>query len=112
MTDTFVSLRRFRTRNIIDDFNREALAIEATPSITELRPTKMLNRVERDRGYPKYIRCDNGPEPRSNALAGWAKQDQVNIRFIQLEKPTQNPIIERFNGTYLREIVNAYQLSL
>ena len=108
MTDTLISSRRFRTLNIIDDFNREALAIEAAPSITGLHLTKMLDKVASYRGYPKRIRCDNGPELRSKALAGWAKQHQVNIQFIQPGKPTQNAIIERFNGTYRREILNAY----
>ena len=82
MTDTLISSRRFRTLNIIDDFNREALAIEAAPSITGLRLTKMLDKVASYRGYPKHIRCDNGAELRSKALTGWAKQHQVNIRFI------------------------------
>ena len=108
MTDTLIPSRRFRTLKIIDDFNREALAIEAAPSITGLRLTKILDRVASDPGYPKHIRCDNGPELRSKVLAGWAKQHQVNIRFIQPSKPTQNAIIERFNGTYRREILNAY----
>ena len=46
---------------------------EAVPSITGLRLTKILDRVASDRGYPKHIRCDNGPELRSKVLAGWAK---------------------------------------
>jgi putative transposase len=68
----------------------------------------MLDNVASYRGYPEHIRRDNGPELRSKALAQWAKQHQVNIRFIQPGKPTQNSIIERFNGTYRREILNAY----
>ena len=45
MTDTLISSRWFRTLNIIDDFNREAVAIEAAPSITGLRLTKIPDRV-------------------------------------------------------------------
>lgn len=108
MTDTLISSTRFRTLNVIDDYNREALAIEAAPSITGLRLTSMLDKVANYRGYPKHIRCDNGPELRSKALAKWARRHHVNILFIQPGKPTQNAIIERFNGTYRREILNAY----
>ena len=108
MTDTLISSRRFRTLNIIDDFNREALVIEAASSITGLRLTRILDKVASYRGHPKQIRCDNGPELRSKALSEWAQQHQDNIRFIQPGKPTQNAIIERFNGTYHREVLNAY----
>lgn len=108
MTDTLMSSRRFRTLNVIDDFNREALAIEAAPSITGLRLTRMLDKAAMSRGYPKNIRCDNGPELRSKALSEWAKKHNITILFIQPGKPTQNAIIERFNGTYRREILNAY----
>jgi putative transposase len=68
----------------------------------------MLDKVVCYRGYPKAIRCDNGPELRSKALATWAKQHNVTLLFIQPGKSTQNAIIERFNGTYRREILNAY----
>ena len=108
MTDTLISSKRFRTLNVIDDYNREALAIEAASSITGFRLTRMLDKVACYRGYPKAIRCDNGPELRSKALAVWAKEHDVTILFIQPGKPTQNAIIERFNGTYRREILNAY----
>ena len=46
MIDTLISSRRFRTRNVIDDYNREALAIEAAPSIAGLRLTSMLNKMD------------------------------------------------------------------
>lgn len=108
MTDTLTSSRRFRTLNVIDDFNREALAIEAAPSITGLRLTRMLDTVACYRGYPKAIRCDNGPELRSKALGAWAKKHNVELLFIQPGNPTQNALIERFNGTYRREILDAY----
>ena len=42
MTDTLISSSRFRTLNITDDFNREALAIEAAFSITGLRLARIL----------------------------------------------------------------------
>lgn len=99
MTDTLISSSRFRALNIIDDFNREALAIEAASSITGLRLTRILDKVPSYRRSPKQIRCDNGPELRSKALAQWVQQPG---------KPTQNVIIEGFNGTYRREALNAY----
>ena len=79
MTDTLISSSRFRTLNIIDDFNREALAIEAASSITGLRLTRILDKVASYRGYPKQIRCGNGAELRSKALAQWAPSGQHTV---------------------------------
>ena len=92
MTDTLTSSKRFRTLNIIDDFNREGLAIEVASSITGLRLASMLDKVASCRGYPKAIRCDNGPELRSKALAAWAKKHGIIILFIQPGKPKSLPI--------------------
>lgn len=108
MTDTLTSSRRFRTLNVVDDFNRECLIIEAAKSITGSRLTRTLDKIAGLRGYPKNVRCDNGPELRSKSLAAWARYHNVNLLFIQPGKPTQNAIIERFNGTYRREVLNAY----
>lgn len=111
MSDSLTSGRRFRTFNVIDDFNREGLGIEVDTSLPTQRIIRVLDRIAAQRGYPKAIRCDNGPELRSSVLSDWAKHHRVKINFIQPGKPTQNALIERFNGTYRREILNVYAFS-
>lgn len=108
MTDSLQSGRRFRTFNVLDDFNREALGIEIDYSLPGLRIVRLLDEIAKQRGYPRQLRCDNGPELRSTVLAEWANQYNVKLCFIQPGKPTQNALIERFNGTYRREILDAY----
>lgn len=108
MSDSLQTGRRFRTFNVLDDFNREGLGIEIDVSLPSVRIVRVLDRIAEQRGYPNYLRCDNGPELRSCALQQWAKQHRVEILYIQPGKPTQNAFIERFNGTYRREILNAY----
>ena len=108
MSDSLSTGRKFRTFNVIDDFNREALAIEIDSSLPAPRIVRVLDRVSKQRGYPNNLRCDNGPELRATFLMDWAKEHNIKILFIQPGSPTQNAYIERFNGTYRHEILNAY----
>ena len=60
MSDSLFCGRRFRTFNVVDDFNREALAIEVDLSLPSLRVIRVLERIAAWRGYPKKLRMDNG----------------------------------------------------
>ncbi|VEA70751.1 Integrase core domain [Serratia rubidaea] len=62
MHDALTCGQRFRTFNIVDDFNREALAIEIDLNIPAQRVVRGLNRIVANRGYPLKMRMDNGPE--------------------------------------------------
>ncbi|HBQ0324527.1 TPA: transposase family protein, partial [Klebsiella pneumoniae] len=100
--------RRFRTFNVVDDFNREALAIEIDLNIPAQRVVRVLDRIVANRGYPLKMRMDNGPELVSLTLAQWAEEHGVMLEFIRPGKPTQNAFIERFNRTYRTEILDFY----
>jgi putative transposase len=108
MSDTLENGHRFRTFNVIDDYNREALAIEIDLSLPAPRVTRVLDRLVELRGYPKQLRSDNGPEFISIKLAEWAERHGVHLEFIKPAKPTQNSYVERFNRTYREEILDAY----
>jgi len=108
MHDALVCGRRFRTFNVVDDFNREALSIEIDLNLPALRVVRVLDRVAASRGYPVMLRMDNGPKFISLALAEWAEKHAVKLEFIQPGKPTQNAFIERFNRTYSTEILDFY----
>jgi putative transposase len=108
MSDSMMDGRKLRTLNIIDDCNREALAIEVDTSLSSKRVIRVLNKVIEQRGKPKVIRVDNGPEFTSKDLELWARDQQIEIHFIQPGRPMQNGFIERFNGSYRREILDAY----
>jgi putative transposase len=108
MHNALVCGRRFRTFNVVDDFNREALAIEIDLNIPAQRMVRVLDRIVANRGYPLKMRMDNGPELISLALAQWAEDHGVMLEFIKPGKPTQNAFIERFNRTYRTEILDFY----
>lgn len=108
MSDSLASGRKFRTLNIMDDCSREALAIEIDTSLSSKRVTRVLDRVIQLRGKPKFIRVDNGPEYTSKEFELWAIDQDIRIQYIQPGRPMQNGYIERFNGSYRREILDAY----
>jgi putative transposase len=108
MNDALSCGRRFRTFNVVDDFNREILAIEIDLNLPAQRIVRVLERVGLSRGFPAMIRMDNGPELISLALAEWAEQRNVGLEFIKPGTPTQNAYIERFNKTYRNEVLDFY----
>ena len=110
MSDSLTDGRRFRLLNILDDFNRESLAIEVDTSLPSLRVIRVLERLIDQRGCPASIRCDNGPEFISHKLEEWCSHEsrRINLQFIQPGRPMQNAYIERKNGSMRRELLNAY----
>lgn len=111
MSDVLYSGQRFRTFNVVDDYNRECLAIEVDTNLPAERVIRVLNRISAWRGYPLKLRLDNGPELISIAMAEWAEDHPVELQFIQPGKPTQNSYIERFNRTYREEVLDLYIFS-
>ncbi|KZB73231.1 integrase, partial [Yersinia pestis] len=59
------------------NFNREALAIEIDLNIPVHRVVRILERLSTERGYPAFIRSDNGPEFIAAALVEWAEHHGV-----------------------------------
>jgi putative transposase len=108
MVDTLYDGRRFRTFNVIDESNREGLAIEVGTTLPALRVIAVLEELIALHGAPRSIRCDNGPELTSLALTAWCEARRIALRYIQPGKPSQNAFIERFNRTYRTEILDAY----
>lgn len=108
MSDTLYDGRRLRTLNVIDEANRGGLGIEVATSIPTQRVIRVLDQLIQLHGCPQAIRCDNGPEFTSQALAQWCGRRGIEIRFIQPGKPDQNAYVERFNRSYREEILSAY----
>jgi putative transposase len=108
MHDTLYGGRTFRVLNVIDEANREALGIEIDTSLPASRLIRVMEQLAELYGLPKMIRCDNGPEMRSETFTQWCEDRDIVLGFIEPGKPTQNAFVERFNRSYREEVLNAY----
>lgn len=111
MSDSLGDGRRFRTFNVLDDYNREGLGIEVDFSLPSGRVIRSLEQIIEWRGKPLALRCDNGPEYISQNLIDWATQKQITLLYIQPGKPTQNAYVERFNRTVRHEWLDLHSFS-
>ena len=103
MSDSLMDGRKFRTFNVLDDYNREGLGIEVDFSLPGERIILSLDRIIEWRGKPLAIRCDNGPEHIGKDMVRWSMRHQITMLYIQPGKPTQNAYVERFNRTVRHE---------
>lgn len=108
MHDRLYDGRPFRTLNVLDEGNREGLAIEAAASLPSWRVVAVLDELVAIHGPPAALRLDNGPEFVAEPVAQWAATQGIALRFIQPGKPDQNAFIERFNRTYRAEVLDPH----
>lgn len=66
VSDTLYDGRRFRTLNVLDGGNREALAVEVGTSLPGPRVVAVLDQLVAVHGVPNAVRCD-GRAPHSGA---------------------------------------------
>ena len=108
MHDQLSDGRSYRLFNVIDDFNREALAIDIDLSLPSERVVRALDQIIEWRGKPQVIRSDNGPEYISNTFIAWAKRRGIRLDHIQPGNPQQNAYIERYNRTVRYDWLSHY----
>ena len=108
MRDTLYDGRAFRILHVLDEGNREALAIEVDVSLPCARVVAVLDQLVAMHGVPRRLRVDNGPEFIALELQQWCARHHVPLAFIQPGKPNQNAYVERFNRSYRFELLDAW----
>lgn len=106
VSDATVSGRAIRGFVLEDDYSRRCLALKMSYSIPGRRVVEYLEEVARERGYPRYLRVDNGPEFRGADLRLWASTHGVQIVFIEPGKPMQNGFVESLNARVREHFLN------
>ena len=98
--------RKIRMLTIIDEFTRECLAIEVGRKLNSQNVIDVLSQLFIDKGVPKHIRSDNGPEFIAQRVRWWLKRFNVRTLFIEPGSPWENGYIESFNGRLRDELLN------
>ncbi len=106
VSDQFYNGKRFRTLTLIDLYSRECLALHVDKSITGEVVANVLDQVRKTKGLPQRIKVDNGPEFISKALDAWAYFNHIQLDYSRPGTPTDNAIIESFNGSFRDECLN------
>ena len=98
--------KAMRMLNIIDEFTKECLAIKVGRKITASDVIDTLADLFIERGSPKFLRSDNGPEFVAELLRQWLKDLGVQTAYIEPGSPWENGYIESFNGKFRDELLN------
>jgi putative transposase len=98
--------RELKFLNVVDEFTREALAIEVDRSIDAEETVAVLERLAAERGAPVNLRADNGPELTAAVLREWCRLGKTGTAYIEPGSPWQNPYVESFNARLRDELLN------
>jgi len=98
--------KAYRMLTVIDEFNRECLAIIVGRKIDSNDVLYTLAGLFISRGIPAHIRSDNGPEFCAKAVREWLGRLGVGTLFIEPGSPWENGYIESFNGKLRDELLN------
>ncbi len=106
--DTTVDGRTLKLLNVVDEYTRECPAIVVDRRIDADRVVATLDAIAAVRGFPVYLRFDNGREFIAQAVADWCRFNGVNTIFIDPGSPWQNAWIESFNSRLRDELLNLW----
>lgn len=106
VADSLFNGRRFRALTVVDNWSRECLAIRVDQAMKGEDVVGVMAALTSGRKAPKRIFVDNGSEFISKALDRWAYENQVTLDFSRPGKPTDNALIESFNGSFRDECLN------
>jgi putative transposase len=104
--DACANGQQLKCLTIIDEFTREALAIDVAGSIRSNRVIEVLAKLISVHGAPKYLRSDNGSEFLSRAILRWLAHEKIETALIDPGKPWQNGTNESFNGKFRDECLS------
>ena len=98
--------KAFRTLNILDEYTRECLAIRVDRKLNSENVIDVLTDLFIIRGFPEYIRSDNGPEFVAKSVRNWISAVGAKTAYIESGSPRENGFCESFNARLRDEFLN------
>ena len=108
MADNLFDGRKLRMLTVVDCYSRESLAIHVGQSLKGEDVAKVLSQIVAQRGKPQTIKSDNGSEFISKVMDTWAYERNIELDFSRPGKPTDNAMVESFNGRLRQECLNEH----
>jgi putative transposase len=106
VSDQLYTGQQIRVLTIVDNYSRESLALKVDRNLRGEDVVSVLNELIAQRGRPKKLWCDNGTEFTSKIMDQWAFFNKVQLDYSRPGKPTDNAVIESFNGKFRQECLN------
>lgn len=106
VSDQLYNGQPIRVLAIVDNYSRESLALKVGKRLCGEDVAAVLNKLIGERGRPKKLWCDNGSEFTSRVLDQWAYFNKVQLDYSRPGKPTDNAVVESFNGRFRQECLN------
>ena len=108
VSDALFDGRRFRMLTVVDHLIHECLAIVVDQSLRGEHVAEAMTRLAAQRGAPDAIKVDNGSEFAGKGMDRWAYKSAVEPDFSRRGTPTDNALVESFNGRLRRECLNEH----
>ncbi len=105
--DACMNGQKLKLLTVVDEFTREALAIEVSTTLASGHVKAVLSRLFRAHGAPQFLRSDTGPEFLAKLLRTWLAEQGIGTLYIEPGCPWQNGKGESFNGRFRDECLNA-----
>ena len=98
--------RAFRILTIIDEYTRECLDIVVRRRVTSPDVIATSAELFMRKGVPEFIRSDNRPELRAEAVQDWLSRLDVTVLLIEAGSPWENDYCESFNRKLRDELLS------
>lgn len=109
VSDQLFDGRKFRALTLVDNYSRICLLIKTGQSLKGTDVVAALEELKNTKGIvPQRLQTDNGSEFVSKEMDRWAYENNVTMDYSRPGKPTDNPFVESFNGSFRDECLNTH----